>query len=230
MRMARLIFDIETIGVDFDAFDAAAQEYLLRYAEDEDGAKDIKERLGLSPFTGEVVAIGMLSADSNEGLVLFRDEGTRVPHFTDAATEYQSVSDEAELLSRFWEELKRYHQAVSFNGRCFDGPFLMIRSAVHRIRPSRNLVPYRYGDEHIDLLDQLQFLGAVRRRFNLDMVTKTFGIQSPKADGVDGQHVTPLFREGQYEAIARYCGRDLVATKELFKIWEQYLSFTSRKE
>lgn len=228
--MARLIFDIETVGAHFDSFDAAMQEYLLRHAEDEDGAKDVKERLGLSPFTGEVVAIGMLSADSNEGLVLFRDEGTRAPHFTEHDVRYQSVSNEGELLSRFWEELKKYQQVVSFNGRCFDGPFLMIRSAVHRIRPTRNLVPYRYGDEHIDLLDQLQFLGAVRQRFNLDMATKVFGIKSPKEEGINGYHVAPLFREGGYETIARYCGRDLAATKELFTIWERYLSFASRKE
>lgn len=226
--MARLVFDIETVGADFNSFDSETQEYLLRYAQDEEAAQETKERLGLSPFTGEAVAVGMLSADSNEGLVLFRDEGTRAPHFTDGEIRYQSVSDEAELLSRFWEEIKKYHQIVSFNGRCFDGPFLMIRSAAHRIRPTRNLVPYRYGDEHIDLLDQLQFLGAVRQRFNLDMAAKAFGIKSPKAEGINGRHVTPLFREGGYEAIARYCGRDIAATKELFKVWEQCLYFPSR--
>lgn len=228
--MARLVFDIETIGVDFDSFDQAAQEYLLRYAEDEEGAKDIKERLGLSPFTGEAVAAGMVSADSGEGVVLFRDEGTRTAHFTEEGIKYESVSGEPELLRRFWEEMKKYHQVVSFNGRSFDGPFLMIRSAVHRIRPSRNLVPYRYGDEHIDLLDQLQFFGAVRRRFNLDLTAKIFGIKSPKAAGVDGYDITPLFREGKYETIARYCARDVVATRALFKIWEEYLYFPARKD
>lgn len=226
--MARLVFDIETIGADFNSFDSETQEYLLRYAQDEEAARDIKERLGLSPFTGEVVAIGMLSADDDDGLVLFRDEASGAPQFSDGGTTYQPVRDESKLLSRFWEEIKKYHQIVSFNGRCFDGPFLMIRSAVHHIRPTRNLVPYRYGDEHIDLLDQLQFLGAVRQRFNLDMAAKTFGIKSPKAEGINGYHVTPLFREGGYEAIARYCGRDITATKELFKIWEQCLYFPSR--
>lgn len=228
--MSHLIFDIETVGVDFGSLDQAAQEYLLRYAEDEGDAKDVKERLGLSPFTGEVVAIGMLSAESDEGIVLFRDEGTRAIHFAEAGIKYQSVSNESELLARFWEEVKKYHQIVSFNGRSFDGPFLMIRSAVNRIRPSRNLVPYRYGEEHIDLLDQLQFLGAVRNRFNLDMTAKVFGIKSPKAEGIDGYDITRIFREGGYETIARYCGRDVVATRELFKIWGQFLYFPSRKE
>jgi DNA polymerase elongation subunit (family B) len=229
--MTSLIFDIETIGADFDSFDPETQEYLLRYAQDDAEAKDVKERLGLSPFTGEAIAVGMLPAEpGGPGLVLFRDEGAKAPQFTDADIRYRPVRDESELLLSFWEEIKEYRRIVSFNGRSFDGPFLMIRSAIHHIRPSRNLVPYRYGDEHIDLLDQLQFLGATRQRFNLDMAAKTFGIKSPKAEGINGYHVTPLFKEGGYETIARYCGRDIVATRELFKVWEQYLSFPSRKE
>lgn len=34
--MPRIIFDIETVGKDFESLDKATQEYLLRYAETED--------------------------------------------------------------------------------------------------------------------------------------------------------------------------------------------------
>jgi uncharacterized protein YprB with RNaseH-like and TPR domain len=51
---------------------------------------------------------------------------------------------------------------ITFNGRSFDAPFLIVRSAVHRIKPSVNLIPNRYDKYHIDLFDQLSFYGVSR--------------------------------------------------------------------
>ena len=42
--------------------------------------------------------------------------------------------------------------------------------------------------------------------------------------GVTGDDVSALFREGKYEEIARYNVRDIIATAELYKKWQQYLS------
>jgi hypothetical protein len=84
-------------------------------------------------------------------------------------------------------------------------------------------MPNRYGDVHIDLLDQLTFFGASRRRFSLDMWCRTFGIESPKGQGITGYDVKDLFRAGKHLDIARYCAGDLRATASLLSVWETYI-------
>ena len=129
-----------------------------------------------------------------------------------------------EILSKFWETVKNYSQFITFNGRGFDCPFIMVRSAVHKVKPVRDLLPNRYGDTHIDLLDQLTFYGASRRKFSLDMWCRTFGIKSPKEGGITGYDVKDLYRSGRGLDIAKYCAGDLRATAELFSVWENIFS------
>ena len=61
--MSRIIFDIETVGKDFESLDRPVQEYLLKYAETQDEKEEIKDRLSFYPITGEIVAIGLLDPD-----------------------------------------------------------------------------------------------------------------------------------------------------------------------
>src|SRR3990167_672565 len=118
----------------------------------------------------------------------------------------------------------RFDQLITFNGRAFDGPYLMVRSAVHKIRPTKNLVPYRYGDDHIDLYDRLGFFGAVRRTMSLHMWCQALGIPSSKTGGITGHEVPAFFKDGRYDEIAHYCMDDVRATAELFRIWNEYLN------
>ena len=98
-----------------------------------------------------------------------------------------------------------------------------MRSALHKIKPTKNLIPYRYSDkEHVDLFDQLTFYNTTRK-FNLDYFCKRFGITSPKSEGITGLDVPELFNKGEYQQIAEYCMRDVVATGELFQIWREYI-------
>jgi hypothetical protein len=131
---------------------------------------------------------------------------------------------ESEILGKFWRTIGFYEQFITFNGRSFDCPFLMVRSAIHKVKPSKNLVPYRYGDDHIDLYDRLGFFGAVRRTMSLHMWCQAFGIRSSKSGGIDGYEVPRLFREGRYLDIARYCFDDVRATTELFEYWNAFIN------
>ena len=100
----------------------------------------------------------------------------------------------------------------------------MLRSAILSIKPTRNLIPYRFDSStHCDLLEQLTFYGAVRR-FNLDFYCKAFGIKSPKSDGVTGLDLGDLFREKRFKDIAAYCLGDVVAMAELYRRWEMLLN------
>ena len=222
--MSRIIFDIETVGVDFGSLDSSTQQYLLKWAETEEEEKKVKESLSFYPLTGEIIAIGMLNPDSNKGAVYFYSGDMLLP-FEEDGVRFE-CGTEKEILEKFWNSIKTYSQFITFNGRGFDCPFIMIRSAVNKIMPTRDLLPNRYSSAHIDLLDQLTFYGATRRRFSLDMWCRAFNIKSPKSDGITGYDVKELFNKRQYIDIARYCAGDLKATKELFLIWEQYIKQT----
>ncbi len=233
-----IVLDIETIGVDFEALDHATQESLTRWIQKESAGEEeyrvalteLKSGLGFSPLTGEVVVIGILDCERNEGAVYFQAPGENHPDFTENGISFRQM-DEKTMLQKFWEGAKNYGCFITFNGRQFDIPFLLVRSAVHGIRPTKDLMRGRYlyqqdsGAVHIDLQDQLTFYGAMRRKGSLHLWSRAFGIESPKTGGVTGDDVGKLFKEKKFLDIARYNVGDLRATKELYERWAEYLKF-----
>ncbi|MCI4626816.1 MAG: ribonuclease H-like domain-containing protein [Candidatus Magnetoovum sp. WYHC-5] len=220
--MSKIIFDIETAGKDFDQLDDHFKEYLLKWSKTDEEIETVKESLSFYPNTAVIVAIGMLNPDTLKGAVYYQNGGNNTDYFEEKGIKYKPCT-EKEILENFWNVINKYDTFVTFNGRAFDCPFIMIRSAVHKLIPLRNLMPNRYGDEHIDLLDRLSFYGATKRKFSMDIWCRTFGITSPKSDEVSGYYVKDMFKNGQYKEIARYCAGDLFATKELLLIWEKYI-------
>ncbi|MBI4143205.1 ribonuclease H-like domain-containing protein [Candidatus Uhrbacteria bacterium] len=216
--MHRLVLDIETSGTPFDELDADTQEYLLKRADTPEKITQVKEQLNTFPLTGEIVAIGVLDVDALTGAVYFQAPGRKVDAFVEEGIRYEPGT-ERECLERFWRVAGASDQIITFNGRGFDAPWLMIRSIVHGIPVTKNLMPNRFSTEHhLDLADQLTFYGATRG-YSLDFWCKTLGIASPKTDMI-GKDVPQHFRAGEYERIARYNGRDLRATRELFVRWQ----------
>lgn len=224
-RISRVVVDIETVGVQFDSLDPQAQEYLLKGARTDEERALVPEQLSFSPLTGYIVAIAMLNPDSDKGVVYYQTPGIEAKEFEKDGVLYSSGT-ERDILQKFWTALSFYQQIVTFNGRSFDGPFLMVRSAVSKIRPTRNLVPNRYWDDHIDLYDRLGFFGATRRTMTLHMWCQALGIKSSKVsdNGISGHEVGRFFSEGRYLEIAEYCFGDIRATAELFKCWDEYIN------
>jgi DNA polymerase elongation subunit (family B) len=241
--MNGVIFDIETVGERFDDMDALTQENLTRWlareakddARYQAGLKDVKEGLGFSPLTGQIVALGMLDSVHDRGAVYFQaDSSTEaigsfgIEDFEENGISYK-VATEAQILSEFWRCALSYREFVSFNGRAFDVPFIMIRSAICGIRPTKDLLSNRYLNSqkqnaiHIDLLDQLSFYGALQRKGSLHLWSRAFGIESPKIEGITGDDVAKLFSQKQFVDIARYNARDLFATRELYRRWQTFL-------
>ena len=221
--MSYLVFDIETIGDSWDSLDPETQTYLLKYAETEEQQELVKTTLGLYPLTGQIVAIGLYDPDKDiKSVYLQAPKGNLEERYEKEGVHYL-VGTEAEILEKFWATIRKYSTFITFNGRAFDCPYILMRSAVHKIKPTKNLIPYRYSDkEHIDLFDQLTFYNTTKR-FNLDYFCKRFGIISPKSEGVTGLDVPELFSKGEYQQIAEYCMRDVIATGELFQIWRDYI-------
>jgi len=232
-----LIFDIETVGIDFDSLDEITQHSLTRWIKREAAGNedklnvmltDLREGLGFSPLTGEIVSVGVFDTKNNSGVVYYQTPGAEEPESQEENFVFKPKT-EKEMLESFWQGARQYQEFVSFNGRSFDMPFMMLRSAVHRLKPTVDLMSNRYlrfsyaGIKHIDLLDQLSFYGAVRRKGNLHLYCQALGIKSPKAEGITGDDVGRLFKEKRYKEIAQYNSWDLIATKELYEIWQEYV-------
>jgi 3'-5' exonuclease len=233
--MATLIFDIETVGEDWDSLDQTTKEILSRWInrtskteeEREVEMRDLKEGLGFSPLTGSVVAIGLYDLERKQGAVYYVTENEEEEYTMGEYT--LKPRSEKEMLRAFWEGAREYDTFVTFNGRGFDVPFLMLRSAIHDLRPSQDLMDGRYLYQqkyvkHIDLQDQLTFYGAMMRKPSLHLFCRAFGIESPKAAGVAGDDVAELFKAKKFRDIAEYNTRDVIATTELYKKWLQYFA------
>lgn len=236
--MSTLIFDIETVGEDFDVLDKTTQEGLTRWikkeanrAEDYQATlQDLKSGLGFSPLTGQIVAIGVLDFEKDKAAVYFQAPGEQIGDFEEDNVTFRQMTEQ-EMLENFWKGAKNYDEFVTFNGRGFDAPFLMIRSAIHSLRPTFDLMSNRYlsrqwnGPRHVDLMDQMSFYGATRRKGSLHLYCRAFGIKSPKSEGITGDDVGPFFKARKFKEIARYNVGDLRATRALYEYWKKYLAF-----
>ena len=223
-----LAVDIETVGLEWDELHPEVQDYLMRRARDEEERSRVKDQLGLHPGTGRIVAIALWRPYEDRGGVLVEDPtgGDRrwTPFPEGGADALIFRGSERDILAEFWRYVSQHAGTlITFNGRSFDGPFLMVRSAILGVAPSRNLVPYRYSfQDHCDLAEVLSFHGA-RQRNSFLFWCHQFGIASPKQE-MDGAEVGEAYRQGRIDDIARYCLADARATAELYRRLEPMIA------
>ncbi len=220
--MSKLIFDIETYGYSGDKLDPVVAESLTKHAQIDEEKEGILARTGLYPVSGEIVAIAVLNPETKQGKVYFQAPDGKVEDYEKDGIQY-IVKTEKEILEQFWQDVKFYQQIISYNGRGFDCPFIIFRSMLHNIKPTKNLMPYRYSPkEHLDLMDQLAFFGAFRK-FSLEVMCQLLNIKNPKDEGVSGLAINDLFEQQEYKQIAEYCMRDVIATAELYERVKDYI-------
>ncbi len=142
----------------------------------------------------------------------------------------EETSDEAELVSRFFDGIERYTpDLVSWNGGGFDLPVLHYRALRHGIRAPRywengesdrdfkwNNYLSRYHWRHVDLMDVLANFNN-RAFAKLDEIAVMLGF--PGKLGMSGAKVWDKFQEGAIGEIRDYCETDVVNT------WLVYLRF-----
>jgi DNA polymerase elongation subunit (family B) len=217
--MKKLVIDIETVGTPWEEHDPYVREYLIK-GMNEAEAEEEKRRGALSPFIGRIVTIGIVNAETGRSCAMYE-----VPGQTELITRVDGnrtliSGSEKQILEKFWQYMQKEDRFISFNGRQFDGPYLMIRSAIHGVIPKRDLVGPRYRfHPNCDLREVLNFSGTLNGRqirFNLDLACKAFGVTSSKTEGMDGRSVETMYRAGRYEDIAIYCLEDVRATCELY--------------
>ncbi|ROL59791.1 3'-5' exonuclease [Bacteroidetes/Chlorobi group bacterium ChocPot_Mid] len=240
------VFDIETIPLPFDSFSESSQEYILRGTTTEEEIAKRKAEMALTPLTAQVVCIGLQIVERNEKTKedkILKVGALAVDNaLSDSEERREKLSNdvpcnmynEKVCIEKFWNFISKYDPAhlISFNGRAFDAPFLMLRSALLEVRPSKNIMSgtkFNYP-LHTDLIDELTFYSpsfnyGATKRFNFDFYTRAFGLPSPKGEGIDGSKVSEFYNQGKIIDIAEYCLRDVKATWSLYLLWEKYLHF-----
>ena len=218
MSATNLVFDIECVGADFDSLDEPVREYLLKRAKTDEEREQVPGRTALELGLARVVAIGMYSIERDVSMVLLDagEPGAQPVRIDGVIVEELA---EVDMLRRFWELITAgQRRMVSFFGRGYDGPVLMVRSAQLGVPCGKNLVGYRYSlEHHCDLADALCFQGSTRQFYSLAYWCSAFGIPSPKAEGISGADVARLHREGRRDEIARYVLRDVHRTTDLYR-------------
>ncbi len=140
---------------------------------------------------------------------------------------------EEEIVGKFLAFIDKHNpRLVSFNGRSFDIPLLMLRALKYNLscpayfeqdnamvnKSKWDNYRTRYSETfHLDLLDSLSHYGAVRG-MNLDTLCQMAGI--PGKFDVSGDQVMELYYQGQMEKIREYCESDVINTYLLFLKYE----------
>ncbi len=141
--------------------------------------------------------------------------------------------NEKEMLQNFLNFIDKHNpKLVSFNGRNFDMPMLMIRAMKYNLschayfevenkmlnKSKWDNYRYRFSDKfHVDLMDHISEFGAARG-LNLNTLCSMMGI--PGKFDVSGDQVHKLFYEKKIKEIKEYCESDVLNTYWLYLKYE----------
>jgi len=144
-----------------------------------------------------------------------------------------SGESEREMIENFLNFIDKHNpKLVSFNGRNFDMPMLMIRAMKYNLscnayfekenkmlnKSKWDNYRYRFTDKfHVDLMDHISEFGAVRG-LKLDLLCTMMGI--PGKFDVSGDQVFSLYYENEIEKIKEYCESDVLNTYWLYLKYE----------
>jgi predicted PolB exonuclease-like 3'-5' exonuclease len=141
--------------------------------------------------------------------------------------------NEREMISNFLSFIDKHNpKLVSFNGRNFDIPMLLVRAMKYNLscpayfevenkalnKSKWDNYRYRFSDRfHVDIMDHMSEFGAVRG-LNLNLLCTMMGI--PGKFDVSGDEVHKLYYEGKIKEIKEYCESDVLNTYWLFLKYE----------
>jgi predicted PolB exonuclease-like 3'-5' exonuclease len=201
--MNEICIDIETIpqqGLSNELTEIANQ----KIAKKREGNNDFVKFCSLDPHFGEICCIGI---------------GIGINVATIAAV------PEKEILEAFWrimEQRALYPRFITFNGKNFDFPFIIKRSAINGIMPTVRIVTRKYDTQfHFDCMEVLaDFSSSFDKMVSLRNACKIYGI--PNDDNSSGGDIYGLFMKGQIKEIEKHCAADVKATMQLYEKLKHY--------
>ncbi|MCB4801537.1 putative PolB exonuclease-like 3'-5' exonuclease [Methylobacterium brachiatum] len=133
---------------------------------------------------------------------------------------------EERLLRGFWRHFAEGDfRLVSWNGRAFDLPVLLLRAFLYGIPTGAYFLrgdrwagyANRYApDYHSDVMELLSSYGAATR-MGLDEMAVAMGL--PGKAGEHGSNVEAMISEGRIERVRDYCETDVLNTLALYCRW-----------
>jgi predicted PolB exonuclease-like 3'-5' exonuclease len=202
-----IILDMETVAIPNAADYVEPVSAPANYKDPEKIAAYIAEaqqaqtaKAALYPYTARIVALGWCDeTDDVEHVELVNNEAT-----------------EARVLGEWWPRVwdrsrNVMARIVTFNGRRFDLPLLMVRSRLLGV-PCPDLNLDRYRSPHPDLFDVLTYNGVLDAR-SLRWFARRFGLDT--SDAFSGAEVAQLIESGNWDAIRAHCASDVRLTRQI---------------
>ena len=218
-----VVFDIETVPfLTIRDIPESVAEKVEEKGEAE--GWDVDKVMSLSPIYGKIISIAFVDADNPEISLV-----TIVPHEQklfgcDLGEPFIAVNSEKILLSYFWRIASISQRLITFNGRRFDIPFIIVRSVINEVPIEVDLLGSRFDQtKHFDVYEFISCFGAMRGPHSLDACCFGFGIDSPKKS-FDGEKVKEAYFKGNLESIGLYNLEDVKATQKLYKKIQQSLN------
>ncbi|HCL55484.1 MAG TPA: hypothetical protein DHW82_00525 [Spirochaetia bacterium] len=222
-KIVEMVLDIETVKMNLEEdFTDYEKQYLTQFDDEE---SKFEERMALYPESGKIVSIGCKNIISQKGFVVFHagEKFKEDMDSEDGSLVLYGCRDEKEILETFWNLIKSMEQAgykfnrlITFNGKSFDVPFILMRSAVNNVKITHSLGYKGQASFHCDLLEESTFHWK-KRKFKLHLVAKTLGIPHHKSEERNGKSVWDWFASGMYEEIASYCYEDVELTEKIYQ-------------
>ena len=160
------------------------------------------ETMGLNAYLDRVTCIGLVEEDGTETAICGQDERQMLNAF-----------------AHFMDE-REGEEIVTWNGKGFDVPFIMVRILVQRV------VPPEDAHQHEDLKElfpKFQFTdrnGYRRwRQPGLGELAETLGLG---AKTKHGSEAPALFLEGKFEELQKYCLQDAHLVRALHARLREY--------
>lgn len=226
--MATLVMALQTVGEAWESLSTPTQQALTNwiakqgYSEKESEVLQSAVKAGLrsSPLTGSICSLALYDVTRQETIVyIVTDKAPTDIHVGDVVCKLRS---EAALLKELWHGATHYDRFVTFDGRRFVVPFLLHRSAINEVLPTVSLLEQRFLERqqnvtHVDLLDQLTFYGAMRKRPNLLLWCQAFSIDY---GGYDPAQLDAYATSASYEALAAIARDEVTAVARLYDCWQ----------
>jgi DNA polymerase elongation subunit (family B) len=198
-----IVLDIETVS----ALSQAQYEAAIAEIEPDARLKDpdkiearrnkkiseIVEKAGLSPATGRICCLGICPVDEPERAeaIIDQDEGSMLRAL-------DSVLSGHDIPVRL----------ITFSGKGFDLPYLIVRAAYHHLAFRAPLPWRKYDYHHVDLREILT--SGSLNSWEIALLGKH--------KEIEGNQVQALWDAGDHEAIRAHCLEDVVRTAELWRI------------
>lgn len=210
-----LFLDIETVPQQAsfedldDSFKHLWNKKSSHFRKPEENADEVYERAGIYAEFGKIICISTGYIHVGE-----TDYSFRVKSFYG--------HDEKELLTEFNDMVnsfsrKKNIQLCAHNGKEFDFPYIARRMLVNGILLPRVLDIAGKKPWEVNFIDTLELwkFGDYKSYTSLELLTKIFGIPTPK-DDIDGSMVAHTYwEENDLARIVKYCEKDVLAIAQL---------------